>query len=188
MQSYLGVLAPLLLIAMVLTRIALLRRRGIAAMKFGQLDKSDFLIPPFAFLYFYTILAGAFGWPTLARNNPTDATVVGWLGVLSCAFALLVMFWSLVSFGTSFRVGIDVDHPDNLITTGVFAYSRNPIYVAFAFMLFGELLIQPNWVTLVYVVAGTVLFDRQVMREEAFMLEHYGDEYRAYCTRVRRYL
>jgi protein-S-isoprenylcysteine O-methyltransferase Ste14 len=34
-----------------------------------------------------------------------------------------------MSFGTSFRVGIDVEHPDKLVTTGIFAVSRNPIYV-----------------------------------------------------------
>jgi hypothetical protein len=36
---------------------------------------------------------------------------------------------SLVSFGKSFRVGIDIDYPDKLVTSGVFAITRNPICV-----------------------------------------------------------
>jgi protein-S-isoprenylcysteine O-methyltransferase Ste14 len=40
----------------------------------------------------------------------------------------------------------------------------------------------------VYLVAATGLFHRQVLREEAYLREHYGREYVEYATRVRRYL
>ena len=92
------------------------------------------------------------------------------------------------SFGTSFRVGIDVDHPNKLVTTGIFAVSRNPIYVGFGLVLISEFLVFPNWVPLVYLAAGTWLFHRQVLREEAFMRKQYGQEYAEYCRRVRRYV
>jgi protein-S-isoprenylcysteine O-methyltransferase Ste14 len=98
------------------------------------------------------------------------------------------MAWSLISFGTSFRVGIDTDQPDKLITTGVFAITRNPIYVAFGFVLAGEFLIQPTWLMLVYMLAGLALLHRQVLREEAFLREHYGADFQAYAGRVRRYV
>jgi protein-S-isoprenylcysteine O-methyltransferase Ste14 len=98
------------------------------------------------------------------------------------------LLWSLISFGQSFRVGIDTEHPDKLITTGIFAVSRNPIYVAFAFILFSQFLIFPNWIVLVYLGAGMWLFNRQVLREEEYLKKHYGQEYSGYCSRVRRYL
>ena len=98
------------------------------------------------------------------------------------------MLWSLVSFGTSFRVGIDVEHPDRLVTTGAFAHSRNPIYVAFASVLVGEFLIFLNWVLLAYLIAGFWLFNRQVTREESYLATHYGQEFSEYRDRVRRYL
>jgi protein-S-isoprenylcysteine O-methyltransferase Ste14 len=41
---------------------------------------------------------------------------------------------------------------------------------------------------LIYLFAGTWLFRRQVLREEEFMRRQYGEEYEAYCQRVRRYL
>jgi protein-S-isoprenylcysteine O-methyltransferase Ste14 len=93
-----------------------------------------------------------------------------------------------MSFGRSFRIGIDTDQPDTLITDGIFAFSRNPIYVAFAIILIGEFLIFPNWLTLIYLGAATWLFHRQVLREEDYLRGHYGAAYEDYCHRVRRYL
>jgi hypothetical protein len=49
MPKYLGALTIVLLLAMVLSRVLLLKRQRISAMKFGVIDKTDFLIPPFAF-------------------------------------------------------------------------------------------------------------------------------------------
>jgi protein-S-isoprenylcysteine O-methyltransferase Ste14 len=85
-------------------------------------------------------------------------------------------------------VGIDTAHPDRLIMDGIFAYSRNPIYVAFAIVLIGEFLIFSNWITLIYLGAAALLFHRQVLREEKYLSTLYGQAYAEYCHRVRRYL
>jgi protein-S-isoprenylcysteine O-methyltransferase Ste14 len=188
MPRYLAVLTIVLMIGMVLTRVMMMRRRGIAAMHFGNLDKSDFLIPPFAFFYFYLVFANAFQLPTVSRQQFFQSENLAWIGVFLCLAGLLMLMWSLVSFGQSFRVGIDTEHPDKLITTGIFAFSRNPIYVAFAIILVGQFLIFPNWILLVYLVAGIWLFHRQVLREEEYLQGHYGQEYLEYSNRVRRYL
>jgi protein-S-isoprenylcysteine O-methyltransferase Ste14 len=95
---------------------------------------------------------------------------------------------SLVSFGKSFRVGIDQDNSDKLVTTGIFAFSRNPIYVAFGFVLLGQFLVFSSLILLVYMVVATWLFHRQVSREEEYLRNHYGQQYLEYCDRVRRYL
>lgn len=187
-QEDLGAVTIVALVSMVLVRVRLLKQRGVSAMQFGKTDKTDFLIPPFAFLYFYVVFAGAFDWPTFAREDLVQSPSVQWIGVFVCAGGLVMMLLSLVSFGTSFRVGIDTEHPDKLITTGIFAYTRNPIYVAFGFVLLGEFLIQPHIILLIYLVAGVALFHRQVVREEVFLRQHYGEEYTAYAKRVRRYL
>src|ERR1700689_3476184 len=137
MQKYLAVLTMVLLLGMVLARVAILRRQGVRAMNFGKQDKTDFLIPPFAFFYFYLVFADAFGWPTVSRQVFFASAAASWLGIAFCLAGLLFLFWSLVSFGRSFRVGIDDKNPDKLVTDGVFAWSRNPIYVAFWLILLG---------------------------------------------------
>jgi len=166
MPKYLGALTIVLLLAMVLSRVFLLRRQGIKAMKFGNIDKTDFLIPPFALFYFYVLFAAAFGWPNVSTYQFFHSEAAAWTGVLFCLAGLLILLWSLISFKRSFRVGIDTDRPDKLIVDGIFAFSRNPIYLAFAMVLIGEFLIFPNWITLIYLVAATWLVHRQVLREE----------------------
>jgi protein-S-isoprenylcysteine O-methyltransferase Ste14 len=188
MQGYLAALAIVLLLGMVMTRVILMKRTGIRAMHFGRIDKTDFLIPPFALFYFYTVFAAAFNLPIVSTQRFFHSDIISWVGVFLCFGGLVLLLLSLVSFGQSFRVGIDIDHPDKLVTTGVFAFSRNPIYVAFGFVLLGQFLVFPNWILLTYFAAGIWLFHRQVLREEEVMSRQYGQEYAEYCNRVRRYL
>ena len=187
MPAYLGALAVVLLLGMVLSRVFLLRRLGIVAMKFGEIDKTDFLIPPVMLFYFYLVFAHAFGWPSVARGQLLHSVPIAWAGVAACAAGLVLLLWSLISFKQSFRVGIDTDKPDALITSGIFAFSRNPIYVAFALVLIGEFLIFPNWILLLYLAGFVTLVHRQVLREENYLRAHYGRDYLDYCQRVRRY-
>src|SRR5580658_827550 len=172
---------------MVGMRVLGMRRKGIKAMHFGRVDKKDLLIPPFAFFYFYLVFAAAFNFPTVSRQEFFHSGIISWVGVFFCGAGLLLFGLSLVSFGKSFRVGIDTDHPDKFVTTGVFALSRNPIYVAFGFVLLGEFLVFSNWILLVYIGAAIWLFHRQVLLEEDYLKKHYGKEYSEYCNRVRRY-
>jgi protein-S-isoprenylcysteine O-methyltransferase Ste14 len=188
MPEYLGALSIVLLLGMVLTRVLILKRQGIASMKFGEIDKTDFLIPPFALFYFYLVFAAAFGWPSISTQRFVHSDAIAWAGVAACALGLLMLLWSLVSFKQSFRIGIDTDRPDTLITSGIFALSRNPIYVAFALVLIGEFLIYPNWILLIYIFGFFGLVHRQVLREEDYLKAHYGQAYRDYCNRVRRYV
>src|SRR5262249_44117147 len=150
---------------MVLTRAWLMGRRGIKAIYFGNLDKKDFLIPPFALFYFYMVFASAFHLPHVRRQEFFHSEVASYVGVFFCLSGLSLFLWSLVAFGRSFRVGIDINQPGKLITTGAFAHSRNSIYVAFALILIGQFLIFPNWIVLAYIGAAVWLFHRQVLRE-----------------------
>ena len=188
MPGYFAGLTIVLMMGMVVTRAWMLKRQGVQAMQFGKIDKTDFVIPPFALFYFYLVFAAAFHWPTVSTQAFFSSETVAWVGVLFCLAGLALLLWSLVSFGRSFRVGIDQDHPGQLITTGVFAFSRNPIYVAFATILLGQFLIFSNVILLIYLVAAAGLFHRQVLREEAYLQQHYGQDYAEYCHRVRRYL
>lgn len=188
MPGYLAALALALCPVLVVTRLIVLRRSGTDAMHFGSTDHKDFLIPPFALVYFYVVFAGAFGWPLVGADRFFNSPAIAWAGVAVCFSGLLFVVAGLAAFGSSFRVGIDTDNPDKLVTSGVFAISRNPIYVGFGLVLLGQLLVFPSWIPLVYLLAGVWLFNRQVLREEAFMRAHYGGEYADYCSRVRRYL
>ena len=188
MPRYFAALTIVLMMGMVVSRALMLKRQGVEAMQFGKIDKTDFFIPPFALFYFYLVFAAAFHWPTVSTQEFFYSDVIAWLGVLFCLAGLALLLRTLISFGRSFRVGIDQDHPDQLVTTGSFAFSRNPIYVALATILVGQILVFSNVILLIYLVAAVGLFHRQVLREEAYLKQHYGLDYAEYCRRVRRYI
>lgn len=188
MPGHLAALTLILMIGMVLVRVFVMKGRGIMAFQFGKLDRADFIIPPFALFYVYIVFAAAFGLPLPSTQRFFYSLVAAWIGIASCAAGLGLLLWSIVSFGQSFRVGIDTIKPGELVTTGVFAISRNPIYVAFALIVAGQFLIFPNWILLAYLIGAIWLFNRQVLREETYLQAHYGSPYEAYCRQVRRYL
>jgi protein-S-isoprenylcysteine O-methyltransferase Ste14 len=76
-----------------------------------------------------------------------------------------------------------------LITTGVFAWSRNPLYVALAAMVLGFALVANiPWCALMLVPALVVLRYGVIAREEVYLARRFGDDYRDYCARTRRWL
>jgi len=190
MQKYLSVLALLLFLGMIGIRALMLRKRGIKPVVFAKTHKSDLWLLPVFPIFAYSVLACAFGLPmprALIRLFWTSA-VVPWVGILLCAAGLLGILLALIAFGSSFRIGIDDENPDRLVTGGVFSVSRNPIYVCFLLFFSGMFLTYPN-----IIFAGLIIFlapviHRQILREEAFLAAHYKQEYEAYCARVRRYL
>jgi protein-S-isoprenylcysteine O-methyltransferase Ste14 len=101
---------------------------------------------------------------------------------------LLVFCLALISFSSSWRVGIDTVSPGGLITTGVFAVTRNPIFLAMDLYFLGTFLIYSNLFFLMCFVCIALGFQFQIRQEETFLVERYGDHYRKYMAQVSRYI
>jgi protein-S-isoprenylcysteine O-methyltransferase Ste14 len=187
MQGYLAAFAVIVLIGSVVTCTLILKRRGITAMNFAKTDKSDFLILPFALFYIYLIFATAFNLPIISRQQFFHSEIISWIGVFFCLVGVVLLWLRIAAFGDSFRVGIDTELAGTLITNGIFSFTRNLIYVGFGFFILGQFLVFSNWILLVYITTSFWLFHRQVIREEDYLKEHYGQEYFDYCQNVRRY-
>jgi len=187
MQAYFGFTTIFLFVGLVFFRVIILKSQGIEAVEFGAKDKKDFKILPFAFFYFYLIIAHTFGFPTIKKQELFQLQSLSWIGVFFSSAAVAFFIWAMISFSKSFRVGLLENTGQGLITTGAFAVSRNPIYVAFAMMLVGQFLIFPSWIFLLYIFAGIFTFHRQVLKEEKFLIKQYGEEFKKYCKRTRRY-
>jgi protein-S-isoprenylcysteine O-methyltransferase Ste14 len=157
MPGYFAALTIVLLLGMVLTRVLLMKKKGIEAMNFGKQAR----ILPY-------------------RCTPMDRSVFlpWWAG----AFSMESGF-----FREEFSGWHRYRARDKLVTSGVFAFSRNPIDIAIGSVLPGQFLIFSNWILLIYLGAAIWLFHRQVLREEDYLKKNYGEEYAEYCNRVRRY-
>jgi protein-S-isoprenylcysteine O-methyltransferase Ste14 len=75
-----------------------------------------------------------------------------------------------------------------LVTTGVFSFARNPIYVGFFLILIGIAIAAAlDWLLLFALVFLAIIHWGVVRREERYLTKKFGDAYTAYTRRVRRY-
>jgi len=76
----------------------------------------------------------------------------------------------------------------HLVTDGLYAFVRNPMYVGFGFMLAGlGIAFASDWTLVLMIPAAIVLHRGVVLREERYLEAKFGDLYRQYMTRVPRY-
>lgn len=147
------------------------------------------------FLILWAYEAAAFSWPRsthVARGVLgavlLDGVAIKLIGVLIVLAGLMIFALALWSFADSWRIGIDRNAPGALVTSGIFAWTRNPIYVALDLIFSGTFLLQGRTIFLLLALALAALLHYQVRREEAYLTSAYGDTYREYCTRVGRYV
>jgi protein-S-isoprenylcysteine O-methyltransferase Ste14 len=169
----------------------MLKKRGIQVFVFGKTDKSDFLLVPFMLLFLYAIFASSLSLPLpgIPVRSFIEKELFARIGILFSVTGLVGFAFSLKAFGDSFRVGIDDEKPDKLITTGMFSVSRNPIYVSFIFFFLGLTLMNMNIASILMLFCFFIpVIHRQIIREEKFMQKYYGEQYTEYRKKVRRYL
>ena len=135
------------------------------------------------------VLAGlALNWlvplPFLLADLPA-----GWLGGMVFLLALGLFAWAIVTITTA---GSNV--PTNLPTTtivesGPYRFTRNPIYLGMFLGLVGlAIALDDLWLLLILVPFALVIRYGVVAREEAYLERKFGDVYRSYRSRVRRWL
>jgi len=189
-QTLFSGLVLLMFVVCVASRTVVLRRRGIRAMVFGETDKRDFILVAALLAIVYASVARSLGlpmWGVLLKPF-WESAVPGWAGVGLCALSIVLLVLALISIGDSFRVGIDEKTSSQLMIGGMFAMSRNPIYLCVLIMLAGQFLIHRNIVITAAAVFFPLMIHRQILREEAFLKKQYGEEYASYCRKVRRYI
>jgi len=176
--------------AMLAIRIALMRvRTGVNPVKIAHPSEVGFVLGEVAMVLLLLrsarwIVVPLPGWFDSLVIDSEYARVGG--AVLVCA-GLLIFGIALISFGDSWRIGIDRKTPAALVTGGIFAISRNPIFVFLDFYLAGTFLINGTLIFLISAVLGILFLHFQILREERFLMEHYGDLYPKYCARTPRY-
>jgi protein-S-isoprenylcysteine O-methyltransferase Ste14 len=117
------------------------------------------------------------------------AVSAGWTGGAVFALALALFAWAIV---TMTRAGSNV--PTNrpttaIVDTGPYRFTRNPIYLAMFGGLVGlAIAFDSLWLLAALVIFALVIRTGVVAREEAYLDRKFGDVYRRYCSRVRRWL
>lgn len=130
---------------------------------------------------------GARLFPGVLAAQLLDATPVKLLGVALIVAGQIVFLLALLAFGDSWRVGIDKQAPGTLLTGGVFAVSRNPIFLFVDLYFIGTFLINGTASFLIFAVLTVAGLHYQLLQEEKFLSSNYGRVYRDYQARTGRY-
>lgn len=110
-------------------------------------------------------------------------------GVFLIAIGLLLMGWALLTFMKARTAILPMRPASRLVEHGPFRISRNPMYTGMALFYLGVMLAM-NWVwaLVMFPVVIVLLYQLVISREERYLLGEFGDEYRSYCRRVRRWI
>ena len=127
------------------------------------------------------LMSIAFGW----NHLPAGARFTGFLiGMLGDGVFLL----SVLCMKDSWRAGIPDKDKTELVTTGIYRYSRNPAFLGFDLMYIGVLLMYGNLLTLVFSAFAMIMLHLQILQEERYLESVFGTAYVEYKKQVFRYL
>ena len=144
------------------------------------------LIPPLVYFGPFAVMWALHWWRPWSIPGGAALTVAGLVMVLS---GIALTIWSVVTFRSAHTTVIPWEQVSAMVTTGPFRFSRNPIYLADAIAYLGGTLLIRSWWPLVAVPGVLWVMRRQVIdREETYLGERFGDVYREYRLRVRRWL
>jgi protein-S-isoprenylcysteine O-methyltransferase Ste14 len=145
-------------------------------------------------LLFIIMIAGTWGLPIIAwrtdlvsaahRLPSIPASLLGFV-------VYLTGFWILASahhdLNHNWTLSPEIIHNQKLVTTGLYASIRHPIYAAVWMMTIAQALIIPNWAAgFSGMVSFLPMYLFRVRAEERMMLEYFGTQYQQYLQQTGR--
>ena len=125
------------------------------------------------------LLSIAFGWSHLPANARFTGFCIGMLGDV-------IFLLSVLCMRDSWWAGIPDKDKTELVTTGIYRFSRNPAFLGFDLMYVGALLLYGNLLTLGFSVFAIVMLHLQILQEERYLVNTFGAPYQEYCRHVSR--
>lgn len=109
------------------------------------------------------------------------------IGIVIGVLAVVVFAMATITMKNSWRVGIP-EEKTNIITSGIYGFSRNPAFVGFDLLYISILLLFFNIPLLLISVWAMIMLHLQILQEEKWLSVTFGDEYEAYRRKVCRYI
>jgi hypothetical protein len=78
--------------------------------------------------------------------------------------------------------------PDRIVESGPYRWVRNPMYLGHLIFFAGLALALGSWIAAAVFVLHAFWFDRRVREDEERLAGLFGDSYREYCRRVKRWI
>lgn len=110
------------------------------------------------------------------------------IGMIIGILGDFVFLAAVVTMSDSWRAGIAADDHRKLVNKGIFRISRNPAFVGFDLVYVGILLMFFNWFLMVITLFAMLMLHLQILQEEKYLEEEFGEDYKKYRSKVCRYV
>lgn len=100
----------------------------------------------------------------------------------------IMLFLSTIRLNNDLVFGLSSSEAHKLQTRGIFSISRHPFYLGFIFILFSSCLFSPHYLNILAFIGAWIIHNFIMIKEEQFLSSQYGEEYRQYAKRVKRYI
>ena len=111
------------------------------------------------------------------------------IGILGLVISLVFFFSGFNIFKSYTENPVPTSSSERLIKTGVFAYTRNPIYLSLVLFHLSMFLVFENVMYLLSAVGQTIWIHNYIIKfEEEYLLGKFTDEYQRYMNAVSRWL
>lgn len=182
-----GMLILVFFYAVYLGKMLLQKRRGIRTDQIAKGRRRDrvFYVEWIMKIATYSVVIGEIGSIFLA-----EPLLPGGFALAGCALGVvgdLVFAVAVVTMRDSWRAGLAEDDETEMVTDGIYEYSRNPAFVGFDCVYIGLLLMFFNWVLAVLSLFAMLMLHIQILQEETYLEKVFGEKYLAYKRATRRY-
>lgn len=111
-----------------------------------------------------------------------------WVGLFLSVTALPLMVWMFRSLGDNITDTVIIRQKAQLVTRGPYRWIRHPLYSFGSLFFGGMLLMTSNLLIAVLGITALAMLWRRTPKEEARLVERFGEEYRAYMERTGRFI
>jgi len=111
-----------------------------------------------------------------------------WLGVATGIFSTFGIYWLFSSIGSGITPTSATRTEHKLVTNGIYKYIRHPLYTFGSLMFISFGMMADNWFIAALGIFTFTLMAIRTPKEEANLIEKFGDEYRNYMKRTGRFL
>lgn len=141
-------------------------------------------------LFIYTMLLLLFPEDIFSafKINIPEPDAAKYSGLAIMILALIWVITAQLQMKNSWRIGIDSTTKTDLVTRGLFRFSRNPIFLGMTMSLFGFFLVLPTVIAFSFLIIGGMLMQIQIRLEEEYLQKEHGEIYTAYKKKVKRML
>lgn len=188
MDIFTAIFLAALVIEMII-RIPLNRKRKQEKMSEQRYTDQEKILLGFLSLggFFIPLIYALTSWLDFA--NYTLPAWAGWLGVVLLAGAVFIFWRAHADLGLNWSPTLEIREKHELITRGIYALIRHPMYASQWLLAIAQPLLLQNWVAgFLNLLVFTPFYLMRVQAEEQLMLDSFGAEYQEYMQRTGRVL